>query len=164
MSQSNALAVFNTEGAHREFAIKVGTTTKTIVAETLMVMGGKQAAELMKEAGYAIAMHKAQHGNYRAAVEIVSLAASKALLKVCAPQEGAAWNKASTMFLCQKTLEVKPKEGKGFGPKVLKGRVMAQQLLDHFEGDTTPTAPKAEDVDPLTGAGTGHGTDDAALV
>lgn len=160
---TGALAIFNPAGEVREFALKVGTTTKQVVAETMMVLGGKQSAELMREAGYALAMHKAKNGNYRAAVEIVSLAASKAIVKVCAPAEGTAWNKASTMFLCQKTLEIKPKEGKGFGPKALKGRVMAQQLLAFFEGQATPDAPKAEDVDPLTGAATGHGTDDANL-
>lgn len=146
MSQVTALSVFDPAAQTREFAIKVGTTTKHVTAETLMVMGGKQAAELMKEAGYAIAITKAQHGNYRAAVEIVSLAATKALVKVCAPAtEGGAWTKANTMFLCQKVLEIKPKEGKGFGPKALKGRVMAQHLIDLFEGKVTPTAPAAED-------------------
>lgn len=146
MSQVTALSVFDPAAQTREFAIKVGTTTKHVTAETLMVMGGKQAAELMKEAGYAIAIAKAQHGNYRAAVEIVSMAATKALVKVCAPTtEGGAWTKANTMFLCQKVLEIKPKEGKGFGPKALKGRVMAQHLIDLFEGKITPTAPAAED-------------------
>lgn len=148
MSQTTgALAIFTPGAEAREFAIKVGTTTKNVLAETLMVLGGKQAGELMREAGYALAVHKAQHGNYRAAVEIVSLAASKALLKVCAPQEGGTWNKASTMFLCQKVLEVKPKEGKGFGPKVLKGRVMAQTLIDLFEGKDAPKNPTGPATD-----------------
>lgn len=154
---TTALSVFDPAAGTREFAVKVGTTSKLVTAETLMVMGGKQAAELMKEAGYAIAVHKAQAGNYRAAVEIVSLAATKALLKVCAPAEGSTWNKASTMFLCQKTLEVKPKEGKGFGPKVLKGRVMAQTLIDLFEGKGAPAGEPPTDApldraDDLSGA------------
>lgn len=134
------------------FTVKVGTKERTVAAETLMVLGGKVAQQLMHDLGFAGAVAKARNGNYRAAVEIMALAAHPSQIKATQPPTGV-WTKARVGMLAELVLERKPPEGKGWSPKALKGRKMAQ-LVAEMTSDAPPKAPAgttkpATEEDPL---------------
>lgn len=137
-TQSTALQVsFATE-----YAVKVGKNVKMFSPEAIMVAGGAQAANLLKEAGFALALTKARNGSFRAAVEIIGFAASPAQVKAMTPPEKngqITWTKARVMALAELVME-RATPAKGWSPKALKGRMMCQLMID-IDKQPQPVTP-----------------------
>jgi hypothetical protein len=133
MNQSNSLTV----NLKNEYSIKVGTKERLVTAETVMVKGGKLAAHLLEEVGFASAYTKAQHGNFRAAVEIMGFGATPSQLKATAPQPNEAgqvvWSRARVAMLAELVLDRKPAEGKVWSKQAIKGRTMATIVKGLFD-------------------------------
>ena len=147
-TQSNVLAAFNPEAkGNHMLAIKVGKNDRNVTMEEAMVRGGKVMQAMMQDAAFALAVHKVQHGNYLAAAGIIGLGANVSIMKVCAPKEGGTWTKAKLLMLAELVLERESTSAKGFTQAVLKGRKMAQLVMDLI-GDKAPT--DGDVIDPLS--------------
>jgi hypothetical protein len=143
MTQSN-VALFS----QTEYAVKIGTKVKAVAPETLMVLGGKVAAQMLQEAGFATAYAKARAGNYRAAVEIMSLAAHPSQVKATTPPSGV-WTKARVTMLAELVLERVCTTKNGWTKNAQKGRQMAH-LLQNIDKPLPVPADNADDAKPDT--------------
>ena len=118
-----------------ELTIRRGKTLKAVELATALVIGGKHVAEQMKEAGFALAVKKAENGNYRAAVEILALGVTAGTVKALAPEEGKFWTKNRVGLLAEKVME-RPSGAKGYSKAQRSARTMAQIILkDEPKGD-----------------------------
>lgn len=157
MTTSNALTL----NLATEYAVKVGQKVRMFSPEALMVAGGAQAAQLLKEAGFALALQKARNGSFRAAVEIISFAATPAQIKAMTPAEKngqITWTKARVTALAELVLERNPpSSGKGWTAKALKGRTMCQLMIDidKVPAPVTPAEGATDAKDVSTHANTG---------
>jgi hypothetical protein len=150
MNQSNSLTV----SLKNEYAIKVGTKERLVTAETVMVKGGKMAAGLLAEVGFASAYTKAQHGNFRAAVEIMSFGATPSQVKGLAPQPNATgqvvWTRARVAMLAELVLDRKPADDKAWSKQALKGRTMATLVKGLFDKPPVVHSTPADDATDAT--------------
>lgn len=110
---------------------KKGTVQCTI--EAALVGSAAFAKRYVSEVPVAAAFVKATHGNFRAAVEIVSLGASAAILKTVAPHDGKPWTKGRLLLLCELVLD-REAPAKGWTSKPQTARALARKLQEHFNG------------------------------
>lgn len=101
--------------------------------EAALVGNAAFAKRYISEVPAASAFVKATHGNFRAAVEIVSLGASAVILKNVAPHAGKPWTKGRLLLLCELVLDREP-PAKGWPAKAQAARALARKLQEHFNG------------------------------
>lgn len=116
-----------TNGVHN---ITIGKKTVELTTEAAMVSSAAFAKLFMSSVPTMLAFEKAGHGNYRAAVEIMALAAPAAAMKFLTPKDGA-WKKGSVLTLAEKVLEREP-TGKGYTKKQLVARSLAKAIVEQL--------------------------------
>ena len=116
-----------TNGVH---SVAIGKKTVELTTEAAMVASASFAKLFMQSVPTMLAFEKAGHGNYRAAVEIMALAAPAAALKFLTPKDGA-WKKGSVLTLAEKVLE-REATGKGYTKKQLVARSLAKAIVEQL--------------------------------
>lgn len=112
-------------------AIKVGKSEVTLTTEAALVKSATFRKLFLQSVPTQIAFSKAAHGNYRAAVEILSIVAGKAVTKAIGPAEGQAWKKGAVLNLAEKVLD-KPAGAKGYTASQLTVRSLAKALTERL--------------------------------
>lgn len=135
--------------------VSIGKKSVELTTEAAMVASSAFAKLYMQSVPTMLAFEKASHGNYRAAVEILSLAAPAAAIKFLAPKEGTPWKKGAVLTLAEKVLE-REATGKGYTKKQLVARSLATALLEKLAAReeaikaaaaaSSPTPPTLEDA------------------
>lgn len=116
-----------TNGVH---TVTIGKKTTELTTEAAMVASAAFAKLFMQSVPTMLAFEKAGHGNYRAAVEIMALAAPAAAMKFLTPKDGA-WKKGSVLTLAEKVLE-REATGKGYTKKQLVARSLAKAIVEQL--------------------------------
>ena len=116
-----------TNGVH---TVTIGKKTTELTTEAAMVASASFAKLFMQSVPTMLAFEKAGHGNYRAAVEIMALAAPAAAMKFLTPKDGA-WKKGSVLTLAEKVVE-REATGKGYTKKQLVARSLAKAIVEQL--------------------------------
>lgn len=130
MTQQFALATLTDTGSNGIHAVTIGKKTVQLTTEAALVSSAAFAKLFMQSVPTMLAFEKAGHGNYRAAVEILSLAAPAAAIKFLTPKDGT-WKKGSVLTLAEKVLEREP-TGKGYTKKQLVARSLAKAIVEQL--------------------------------
>lgn len=128
-----------TNGVH---SVAIGKKTVELTTEAAMVASASFAKLFMRSVPTMLAFEKAGHGNYRAAVEIMALAAPAAAMKFLTPQDGA-WKKGSVLTLAEKVLE-REATGKGYTKKQLVARSLAKAIVEQLAAKEAAIKAAAE--------------------
>ena len=128
-----------TNGVH---SVAIGKKTVELTTEAAMVASASFAKLFMQSVPTMLAFEKAGHGNYRAAVEIMALAAPAAALKFLTPKDGA-WKKGSVLTLAEKVLE-REATGKGYTKKQLVARSLAKAIVEQLAANEAAIKASAD--------------------
>jgi hypothetical protein len=115
-----------TNGLHN---VAIGKRSVTLTTEAALVGSAAFAKLFLQSVPTMLAFEKAGHGNYRAAVEIMALAAPAAAMKFLAPKAGEAWKKGAVLTLAEKVLE-REAGAKGYTKKQLVARSLAKAIVE----------------------------------
>lgn len=115
-------------------SVKVGQKQRELTTEAALVQSAAFSKAFLQDLPSRIALEKARHGNYRAAVEILTILAGLAVAKAIGPKTNddgtpGTWKKGAVLNLAEKTLD-KPAGAKGFSTKALRIRSFASALIE----------------------------------
>jgi hypothetical protein len=147
-----SLATLSDTAANGLHQIAVGKKTKELTTEAALVSSAAFAKLFLSSVPTMLAFEKATHGNYRAAVEILSLAAHSTAIKFLQPKEGQSWKKGAVLTLAEKVLE-RESGAKGYTKKQLVARSLARALVDKLatvsaEVEAAAAAKQADNQEP----------------
>jgi hypothetical protein len=122
-----AIATLTDTKSNGVHSVTIGKKSVELTTEAAMVASSAFAKLFMQSVPTMLAFEKAGHGNYRAAVEILALAAPAAAMKFLQPKDGV-WKKGSVLTLAEKVIEREP-TGKGYTKKQLVARSLATAII-----------------------------------
>jgi hypothetical protein len=125
-----ALATLTDAKSNGVHQLTIGKKTVSLTTEAALVTSSAFAKMFMQSVPTMLAFEKAGHGNYRAAVEIMSLCAPAAAIKFLTPKDGV-WKKGSVLTLAEKVIE-REATGKGYTKKQLVARSLAKAIIERL--------------------------------
>jgi hypothetical protein len=129
-------------------ALTIGKKTANLTTEAALVASASFRTLFMQSVPSMLAFEKAKHGNYRAAVEIMSLVAAKAVVQLLEPApikdvngtRPGQWKKGSVITLAEQVMK-KEAGAKGFTKKQLLVRSLATAIIEGLDKAPPADAP-----------------------